>query len=574
MSPKRKDELLGSIGRIALNPNDYKELVDTWVQTLDCPERVLETLHRCDSFLLFLERASMMSELAGDSEGGKWASLLRDISDSAVLFGPRGNPLASNRRSYRVEAESTAEACRYLGITAQELGQFSSKVRDSDNMRRLLSLETPDGPQYYFAKAVYDGHERCLLIQRIDLTVSTSVVAQISDCFDLTEAESDILTGILSGMSRTTIARQRAVSPETIKRQTSEIIRKTNASNRYDLIRLSSVLAKLSDYRAVTDAVVANQDLPVYSRGTAKYQVLASRTDDRTIEYHVIGALQGPTIVLTHGTYGICRLTPEMEADIAKRGYRMIVVMRPGYGRTSPIATKDRLLKTIRGDVMEVLDNEKVGDAIVLTQENDSFIGFHLCACDPDRFKGLIAAAGVLPLIRDEMFVDMDKWNRSVIETARKYPATLAFLVKAGFRFARVIGKRNFLHEAYGSSAADRALVANDKIFETFKAASEIALNRQHSVHQAYAREMTEFASCKWRSDVVRCQTVVPVSIISGLEDPVLSDTTLSLFQEEYSWIDFNLLSNAGQFVLFQEWWFVLKKIDAFFRRSEIISHS
>jgi pimeloyl-ACP methyl ester carboxylesterase len=118
-------------------------------------------------------------------------------------------------------------------------------------------------------------------------------------------------------------------------------------------------------------------------------------TDGRTLRVLEAGDLDGPAVVVHHGTPGGRLLHRPWIADAAARGLRLVSFDRPGYGGSSP--RPGRTIADIADDVETILD--ALGDDRFATW-GASGGGPHALACAallPDRCAAAATLAGVAP---------------------------------------------------------------------------------------------------------------------------------------------------------------------------------
>lgn len=552
-------ELLGGIASVAFDPSEYAVLMDAWVDALDEPSTGLITLAKRQSFLDALNRASLLFEVEFDDHISRYTA---SIDDDAVLFSTDAQPVSSND-PLQVGADCTLdEACTYLELTRFELRSFLKDVRLNFWRDRICSVTNEAGRQTYFhCKALKLQGSRFVLVRHINLSIAGESLNAIVGSFGLTRAEGHVLGCLLRGLERSEIAKERGVTGETIKKQISSILKKCGTKNRYELIALASAFSKSRGQLARRSNDSPEAPYPDYAKGTLKYASL--QIEGRKVEYHVIGHPTGKPVLLLHGSYGFCRLTKDMEADIRRAGLRFICVIRPGYGDSSEVLSGADRFNTLFNDALAVLRKESIKTLSVLSLENDIWIGARMASQRPDMFRAHISCAGLLPLERPEYFDGMHPWHKVVLKTAQKYPSLAYFPVKAGFKYAQLSGRERFLRDAYTTSAADIATLENQETLDAILQGTLISVSPSHIAHRAFSAELAEFASKSWRTDLVASKGQVDMTVLYGSQDPAMSQVMLDGFRADYPWIDIQYFENAGQFIVFQKWKEVLRLLSA-----------
>jgi DNA-binding CsgD family transcriptional regulator/pimeloyl-ACP methyl ester carboxylesterase len=371
--------------------------------------------------------------------------------------------------------------------------------------------------------------------------------------FDLTGAEADVVRGLVACCSVTEIAQQRGRSVDTIRAQIRSILGKTETHSQVELVRLA-----LSMMDMVSLTVEAAPGLRVVSRGNGTLEEREFRSlvtpDGRRLDYLVLGDPNGSPMLYLPLDYGLVRWPAPAEAEATRRGMRVIVPIRAGYGHSDAVPKAADYDAALVKDALLVLDAEKATSCPILSLGGDSYYATMLALAAPDRFTAIIACAGVLPLTRREQYERMEKWHRFILAGAKYTPHLLPFMVKAGFLLARKIGKRGFVHAVYGQCPADVETFENPDVFEAMVTGSEVALSDTHSAHDAFARQVLGRQKLDWSDEINSLRDSHPVIFLNGTQDPQVRLVTLNEFQRDFDWIDYRVYDDAGQLLFFRHW--------------------
>ncbi|MGJ8611873.1 MAG: alpha/beta fold hydrolase, partial [Octadecabacter sp.] len=304
--------------------------------------------------------------------------------------------------------------------------------------------------------------------------------------------------------------------------------------------------------------VQASDAVEEYSKG---YDTLAPRpfqtltlNDGRRMDYLILGDPNGNPLIYSPLDYGLIRWPAQAEEDATRRGIKILVPVRAGYGKSSPLPKRTPYISQLCDDLADLLDHENITRAPMLTLGGDTHIAAQFNALHPGRMTALVCCAGVLPNTRPEQYERMDKWHRFILAGARYTPHLLPFMVKAGFALAKRLGKRGFLQAVYGKSDADVATFLDNEIFEALVVGSEVCLSDTHSAHDAFSREVIAHETTDWTESVLALKDKVPVFLLNGLQDPQVHPETLAEFQADYPWITFDVFPDAGQLLFFAKW--------------------
>ena len=211
--------------------------------------------------------------------------------------------------------------------------------------------------------------------------------------------------------------------------------------------------------------------------------------DGRRLDYLTLGAAGGTPALFLPLDYGLVRWPASAEAEAERRGIRIIVPVRAGYGLSDMVA-KDQDYDTMATkDTLQILEAEGVKRCPIISLGSDSFYAMKLAQLDSSRIAAIIACGGILPMTRREQYERMEKWHRFILAGAKYTPHLLPFMVKAGFYLARKIGKRGFIHAVYGDCQADVDTFEDPEVFEAMVTGSETALTDDHSSHEAFSAD-------------------------------------------------------------------------------------
>ncbi|MEL6437493.1 MAG: alpha/beta hydrolase, partial [Pseudomonadota bacterium] len=262
--------------------------------------------------------------------------------------------------------------------------------------------------------------------------------------------------------------------------------------------------------------------------------------------------------------YSLVRWPASAEQEAETRGFRVIVPVRPGYGKSDPLPAAINYQDGCVDDWKTLLSHEGVTHCPVISLGDDAHRAFLFAAAAPETVTAIIACGGVLPLTRREQYERMAKWHRFILAGARYTPHLVPFMVKAGFMLARKIGKRGFLHAVYGQSSADVATFEDPEVFEAMVTGSETALSETHSAHESFSRIVIDQQRDDWSSVPADLAGKLPVHFINGAHDPEVPMATLAEFQVDYPWIDYRVYEDAGQLVFFRHWRDVLELVETY----------
>lgn len=569
------EDLIDRLYEVAVDPLRYEALLDHWEAML-APQRAVANatgapagrglerieghLRRADSVL---DRA-----IAGTPAGGP-DEAVRDAGHAAAFAAdPTLTLLAANAACARAFGAANGGRVEGLALGPGEAELLGCQIRrmfasNSPGSVILRIHGAPDGHPVLFTLRVMRPAEAPPFL----LAVSTEVgwPDEFSDllrgAFELTAAEVEVLRGLAEGLSAPEIAAGRRRSLGTVRAQIKSVMAKTETRSQAELVRLTLSTMEMA---RVDESKAAPPDA---SRGFGSLAPRPFRSirlpDGRRSDHLVLGDPQGRPCLFLPQDYGLVRWPATAEAEAARRGIKVVVPVRAGYGASTPLPKDAPYLQQLCDDLARLLDHHRIDGCPIISLGGDSFLAIAFHAAYPSRVTALIAAAGVLPLTRPEQYERMEKWHRFILAGARYTPHLLPFMVKAGFALARRLGKRGFVHAVYGGCPADILTFEIPEVYEAIVCGSEVALSAGHSAHDAFTREVIHHETADWAEAMAALQDGgLPVHFLNGLQDPQVPPATLDEFRRDHPWINFTVYPDAGQLLFFLKWRDVLARLE------------
>ncbi len=551
---------------VALDPSRYEALLDHWESAIG-PLRAqmdFQSPHMLDDPLIegHFERAGSFLDRVDTGD---------ETSEIEAILAPfdRVGAFVLDGTQHIRAANGTAKTLMGLH-KGTPLSDLPINPEDIEAVRRTLRglfSDSPEDSAILRVRSVQKGHFMVLRLQLCATRDGTPLALAASNevgwpegfrdilrkAFGLTGAEADVVRGLVECCSVNEIAEQRGRSVDTIRAQIKSILGKTETHSQVELVRLA-----LSMMDMVNLTVSSAPGLRVVSRGSGaleerEFHALLT-PDGRRLDYLVLGDPKGTPVLFLPLDYGLVRWPAPAEAEAARRGIRVIVPVRAGYGYSDAVPKTVEYDAALITDTLQILDAEGAGPCPILSLGGDSYYAVRLCRTAPERFTAIIGCAGVLPLTRREQYERMEKWHRFILAGAKYTPHLLPFMVKAGFLLARKIGKRGFVHAVYGQCPADVETFENPDVFEAMVTGSEVALSDAHSAHDAFSRQVLGRQKLDWSDDINALRGTHPVIFLNGTQDPQVPLATLQEFQRDFDWIDYRIYDDAGQLVFFRHW--------------------
>lgn len=566
LSDADRDAAIERLYDVALDPTRYEALLDHWESTVG-PLRAqmdLSAPHMLDDPQIaahfrrataFLDRAAL-----ADQTPGLETILAPFDRVAALLFDATHQVRAANAAARQVMDLPERACLRDLPICEADIGTVGATISMLVDPRKedtaVLRVRARWADRLIVLRlqrcAAADG-TMLVLAASSEVTLPPGFADILRQAFDLTQAEAEILQLLVDCNSVQDIATERGRSVDTIRAQIKSILTKTETHSQLELMRLA---LSVMDMTVMT--VEAAPGPRAVSRGHGalierRFNTLMT-PDGRRLDYLVLGAARGRPLLYLPLDFGFVRWPASAEAAATLRGLRVIVPVRAGYGMSDMVARTTDYDATLVADTMQVLEAEGVSRCPILCLSGDMYYATRLAREHPKAFSGIVACAGMLPLIRREQFERMDKWHRFIMAGAKYTPHLLPFMVKAGFLLARKIGKRGFVHAVFGNSAADVATFEDKEVYDALVTGSVIALSDRHCAHEAFSRQLVSGQLEDWSAEVDALRGQLPVILMNGAQDPQVPRATFEEFRRDYPWIEFHLYEDAGQLLFFRHW--------------------
>ena len=118
------------------------------------------------------------------------------------------------------------------------------------------------------------------------------------------------------------------------------------------------------------------------------------------VDLHLLEAGQeGAVVLLAHGFPELAYSWRHQLPALAAAGYRAVAPDQRGYGRSSrPEALEDYDIHHLVGDLVGVLDDLEVSQAVVVGHDWGSMVASHLALLHPERLRGLVEHERAPPL--------------------------------------------------------------------------------------------------------------------------------------------------------------------------------
>jgi len=363
--------------------------------------------------------------------------------------------------------------------------------------QRYITLAISSMPETELAEPLF----LILLITPPDATIATQMLSQK---FNFTSAEAEIVKSFLNGASLRAIATDRKRAYTTIRNQFQSILEKSECASQTELFRLSYSLLKLLEHTShtsekLTEASAQTMTIP--------------RPKGRVVELVLSGDQAGRPVLNLPSLFGH-GLTADIEEALNQKEILFISVMRPGFGGTSPPSKGQSSYDCLASDVRAILDSLEIDECPCIARASAARAFYNLLTRLPDRITHGLVVNGMIPRNYVSGKTVLSKWTTALMSASiLSYPIAKLILGTGNSLLMRSAGA-SFLLKMYQESDSDCQALQQPTV------ASSIKKGVQKTTQQgltAGAKEMVD-AFQDWSADLDGLQT--PVTIYHGRNDP------------------------------------------------------
>ncbi|MCR9139791.1 MAG: LuxR C-terminal-related transcriptional regulator [Alphaproteobacteria bacterium] len=554
---------------IALDPQSLELFIDAWNNAGLDASAARQTIKDIDVFddayQAHLNRAETFLSRAAERDGKlSLAATLTPFNSLAAFIVSRDlTVLASNQGAQSAFEISDGLNLSDMRLQGEALEALAAGVRDvfltADRPDRLLNIEFGGqlGPALFQIRRVgrttqqTDEHA---LVVTTRYHWQTALGDTLQEVFGLTAAEQGVVRALVEGLDAKTISAERGTSEGTVRGQIKSILSKMHARTQSEVIRLVLSLRDVSN-ATNSDTDIATQESFYDTTDWLTVEVWkpfksVTLPDGRRLDYHDMGPATGAPVLYSHMGYGLARWHKPMLKLAFQHGLRVICPIRAGYGQSDNLDPKADVLASTRDDTLFLLNQLGIARLPYLTQGNDLLFAADFAAHHPKMISEIIGICARPCLPGDQHYSGMAKWHRFFLSTARHAPHLLKFTTKAAVALAKRIGVIEMYRQMNQRSPADIALMNIDELRPVLLANAELIAGETTDVAQAYTMEVLA-TEADWSHLLMQCASI-KTWFVNGAEDPATDIATIAEYREAYPWIKIEVVSDAGQLLLYQ----------------------
>lgn len=559
----------GGWGRRLNRSDRSRDLVDTLYETSVKPERLLaliEEWNACivgddpgaairggeyctEPFVRHVERALSILDELGALEFRRLDDLLAGMSTAAMILTDVGVVVAANEPARGAFGLYPGCSIDMMPIARPELGDFADRVATVASASRRIDDVVVLQPQGRAASVLV--HLATLGAgdsQRYALAVSTEHVWSdaagdvLARLFKLTPSETALAGALTAGQSIRDIARSTGRTEGTMRSQLHSVLLKTETRGQGELVRLAAALLQSTGLSRALRA----RDGP---EPGAERQLRSIRLQDgRRLAVMRFGDPAGKPVIWLQSVMGLFWPSRSGERELIRRGMRIIVPIRAGFGTSDPAPPGRDILEVAVGDVRELIRQASLASFPVVAPDFSVRVAMMLAQAEPEKVERIVGVGCGFPILNLRHFRDLHAVGRVFVACARYAPHLLPFLVRASHMRMVRNGLAEQVNAMYRITPADARAFSCPDI-------AEAVIRGFTAITTADGKSQAAFCA-----ELVACQrgwprglgdVACPVALVHGEQDGIAPHATAQDYAQAHrGWRCFSY-RDEGQLVAF-----------------------
>jgi DNA-binding CsgD family transcriptional regulator/pimeloyl-ACP methyl ester carboxylesterase len=542
-------DLLDTLYDLAMLPATYDVAVRRFADSLGGLANDQSSLNS------HLERASALVDTveAEPDTGGTRRRFLERRVHATMLIGAGGRIEALNQAAgilYQAKVGDAVLDLLMADDAQPALTRALAKVRRSEEVgRELFGGTNPLTTEPISIAVASYGEESApglLVLSTNEIAWPPSIERTLTELFKLTQAEIAVLRLVVEGKRPRQIADARSASEATVRTQLRALYDKTSSNTQTDLVRWLLGLVLMHDLLAPTS------ERSHAVRGPSEHLI---GTGDQKTAYRTFGPPSGRPVLMMHCDMTGDGLTPDLQGQLSQRNVRMIVPIRPGYGKSSPPRQRLTDPRVFAETVRDILGREGAhGPAPILAVSIGLRFAAVLARLYPDLVSRIVALRPFLPITDERDLEGLHDHHEIIPRIGLTLPSALPFMVRAGFAWNRVSGTRSFIQNTFRASPRDVTFALEEPNYTHLEEASRIV-----TAQGARGFLADNDFRCDWTGDLLGLPC--GVSILTGEDDCFFQTRKVRFLVESTDHITHEIVPGAGYFLQQQKFGVVLDRL-------------
>ena len=371
--------------------------------------------------------------------------------------------------------------------------------------------------------------ERVLVVASLDRSWHDSVGNALSEAFGLTDSEVDVAKNFFLHASIDRVSQSRGTTVATVRKQLKSIYEKMGLGGQVEL------LAKLAQVRG---SRMAESSQPVFPDPLGREEVL-TLPNGRKVAWTWMGAENGRPVLLAHGLWTGYLLPTQAIEQLRRKNIRIIVVQRPGFGRSSAMTELSPVEASARA-YAAVLDHLNIQSVVGASMSSGLSHLTHFGRTHPGRLDALAMLSGMAPLEPAAATRNLPDSFDVVMRLFSSAPEIFDFMVEACIRDMWVGGPSRLAVEALADSVDDARLLSS------MENASRLDSIVEHVLQNGIDNVRNAVTTAFYDFDADIEALGVPTFMIHGKTDPFSPPEWVQAFSERHHNVTTRLIENAG----------------------------
>lgn len=413
----------------------------------------------------------------------------------------------------------------------------------SESRSAILRMGGSEGGQILFeARLRPDGVDAIIVFRKIGIGLTAAGGEFLAEAFDLTDSEVGIIRLLMEGLHAKEISVRRNTAEGTVRTQLKSIFLKTGTSGQTELMRIVSGISMLQVSKASAEGRKSFHP----RQNAAGEGKLLRVTDGHYVQINESGADNGKPFLSLHGLFLGYAYPQVAEKLLVKNGLKRIGLMRPGFGRSTPVES-GATLGEIVDRFKDVMDELGISKCPVVAHGFGGAHAFAFANRHPERVSALILVGAFLPAANVASVIRLSGFQRALMFAAQHSPAMFSFFSRTAERVLEREGIIEFLRRYLGSSKADIEALERHETESSFRMrlnlaqAQQIETYRQECLMQI--SDMSAFAK----------HPGMPVIVLHGAQDPVFPIDLVRKAAAVLKVDVFRELPDCGQMILYAQ---------------------
>lgn len=344
-------------------------------------------------------------------------------------------------------------------------------------------------------------HQAAAIAEQMSAQWSEQLAATLREIFGFSDAELQIIAGLMQGESLADMAARRQRSLHTVRTQMKHLLARSPCRNQSELLQLVRGLALV-----VPGAAVPTQ---------APSAITTVLADGSQLCHYEYGAPDGRPVLLLHTAL----LGPELPSTVDRAarecGLRLLALARPGYSGSSPMIGPDPDLSHTCARIAEWLAARALPPLPVVGNVVGVIYAHALARICPDRLTHVFVSAGPVPL-GWATTRPLPMTRRVWLQLLRRKPGLVLPFARLGVGYVRKGSARRFLQTAYPGPSTDAATLTQRGFVEGLVPAVDSAVG-------AGAERFVEAVSLQCHDWSELCRHPLPVTVMHGEDDDIVA---------------------------------------------------